>query len=82
MHTMGMICALTLSVLSGGFCMDWDTALGPVPLTFLNNHPFAVLEAVFVADAIAACISSSTMLICTSDKLICILPLGVAFNSW
>ena len=34
-----------------------------------------------VAEAIASGIAASTMRACSSDELICILPLGVAFNS-
>ncbi len=34
-----------------------------------------------MADAMATGISTRTMQVCTLDKMICILPLGVAFNS-
>ena len=81
MHQMGLICALTLSVISGGFRMDWDPDTGPAPPAFLRNHPSALAEASFVTDAIAAGIAARTMRACARDELICILPLGVAFNS-
>jgi hypothetical protein len=29
MHQMGLVCALTLSVIASGFRMDWDPELGP-----------------------------------------------------
>ena len=81
MHQMGLVCALTLSVISGGFRMDWDPARGPATPAFLRNHPSALAEAAFVAEAIAAGIAARTMRACSRDDLICILPLGVAFNS-
>ena len=81
MHTMGLVCALTLSVITGGFRMDWDPAKGPAPPAFLPNHPSALAEAAFVAEAIAAGVAAGTMEVCQRSALICILPLGVAFNS-
>ena len=83
MHSMGLVCALTgtLSVITGGFSMDWDPVLGPAPPAFLRNHPSALTEAVFVAEAISADITARTMRTCRSDELICVLPLRVAFNS-
>lgn len=81
MHQMGLVCALTLSVIAGGFRMDWDPELGPAPPAFLRNHPSAYAEATFVADAIAAGVAARTMRVCARTDLICILPLGVAINS-
>jgi hypothetical protein len=81
MHQMGLICALTLSVLTGGFRMDWDPDMGPAPPTFLRNHPSALAEAAFVTEAIAAGTAARTMRACSRDELLCILPLGVAINS-
>ena len=81
MHVMGLVCALTLSVLSGGFRMDWDPVKGPAPPAFLRNHPSALAEAAFVLDAILSGVAARTMRECSRDELICILPLGVAFNS-
>ena len=72
MPVMGLVCALALSVLSGGFRMDWDPVKGPAPPAFLRNHPSALAEAAFVLDAILSGVAA---------ELICILPLGVAFNS-
>ena len=81
MRQMGLVCALTLSVITGGFRMDWDPEMGPAAPTFLRNHPSALAEAAFVAEAIAAGVAARTMRACSRDELICILPLGVAFNS-
>ncbi len=58
MRQMGLICALALSVVMGGFRMDWDPERGPAAPTFLRNHP---AEAAFVAEAIAAGIAARTM---------------------
>jgi hypothetical protein len=81
MHQMGLICALTLSVITGGFRMDCDPEMGPAPPAFLRNHPSALAEAAFVTEAIAAGVAARTMRACFRDELRCILPLGVAFNS-
>jgi hypothetical protein len=64
MHTMGMICTLTLSVMSGGFRMDWDPPMGPASPNFLRNRPSAVSEEVFVADAIATMLLASLPIPC------------------
>jgi hypothetical protein len=83
-HAMGVICAPALSVLSDRFLMDWDPARGLAPHTFLRLHHLqptsAIAEATFVADVIATGVTARTMRMCTRDELICILPLGVAFN--
>ena len=83
MGALCIFCALTLSVITGGFRLDreWDPAMGPAPPTFLRNHPSAFAEAAFVADAIATGVATGTMRACARSELICILPLGVAFNS-
>ena len=81
MHQMGLVCALTLSVISGGFRMDWDPALGEAIPVFLRNHPSAFEEAAFVTAAIAAGVAARTMRAVPRDSLKCILPLGVAVNS-
>jgi hypothetical protein len=81
MRQMGLVCSLVLSVISGGFRMDWDPDMGPAPPAFLRNHPSAFAEAAFVMDAITTGIAARTMRVCSRDALICILPLGVAFNS-
>ncbi len=81
MRQMGLVCALTLSVIASRFRMDWGPDKGPAPAAFLHNHPFALAEAAFVLDAIASGISARTMRACSRDELICILPPGVAFDS-
>ena len=81
MRQLGVICALTLSVIGSGFRMDWDPDLGPAAPAFLRNHPSALAEAAFVSGAIATGVLARTMRVCDRSDLICILPLGVAFNS-
>ena len=61
--------------------MDWDPALGEAPPIFLQNHPSAWAESAFVTTAIAEGVAACTMRVCARSDLICILPLGVAFNS-
>ena len=41
MHQLGSVCARTLSVITGGFRMDWDPALSEASPVFLRNHPSA-----------------------------------------
>ena len=81
MRQMGLVCALTLSVITDNFRMDWDLERGLAAPTFLRNHHSALAEAAFVAESIAAGIAARTMLACSRDELICILPLGMAFDS-
>jgi hypothetical protein len=33
-HKMGIVCALTLSILAGGYRLEWDEAMGPPALTY------------------------------------------------
>jgi hypothetical protein len=61
MHQIGIVCALTLSVIAGGFRMDWDPALGEASSIFLKNHPSALAERGFVTSAIADGVAASTM---------------------
>ncbi len=70
MHQMGLVCAPTLSVITGGFRMDWDPDRGPAPPAFLRNHPSALTEAAVVSGAIASGIAARTMLACSHDELI------------
>ena len=83
MGVLGIVCALTLSVIGGGFRLanEWDPEMGPAPATFLRNHPSAFAEAAFVSEAIATGVATRTMRICRREELTCILPLGVAYNS-
>ena len=81
MHQIGIVCALTLSVIAGGFRMDWDPALGEASPIFLKNHLSALAESGFVTSAFADGMAARTMRVCARSALICILPLGVAFNS-
>ena len=61
--------------------MDWDPAHGAASPIFLRNHPSATAERAFVTSAIAEGVAARTMRVCARTALICILPLGVAFNS-
>jgi hypothetical protein len=81
MHQIGIVCALILSVIVGGFRMAWDPALGEASPIFLKNHPSALAESGFFISAIADCVVVSTMRVCARSALVCILSLGVAFNS-
>ena len=64
MHQIGIVCALILFVIAGGFRMDWDPALGEASPIFLKNHPLALAESGFVTSAIADSVAASTMLVC------------------
>ena len=83
MGVLGIVCALTLSVIGGGFRLEneWDPEMGPAPATFLRNHPSAYAEVAFVSEAIATGIATGTMRVRRREELTCILPLGVAYNS-
>ena len=81
MHQISFVCALTLSVIAGGYRLDWDPTLGPASPVFLRNHPSAFAEASFVSAAVAAGVAARTMRACAREDLVCILPLGVAANS-
>jgi hypothetical protein len=61
--------------------MDWDPALGEESPIFLKNHPSALEERGLITSAIADCMAASTITVCSRSALVCILPLGVAFNS-
>jgi hypothetical protein len=81
MHKMGIVCALTLSILAGGYRLEWDEKKGPpAPGLFPNaKSVFAATE--FVSAAIAEGVSLGTMAPCARSQLLCVLPLGVAYNS-
>ena len=61
--------------------MDWDPAKDPATPIHLRNHPSALAEAAFVSESVAAGVAARTMRVCSRTDLICVLPLGVAFNS-
>ena len=46
-HQMGLVCALALSVITGGFRMDCGPDRVPAPTAFLHNCPSAMAEAAF-----------------------------------
>ena len=61
--------------------MDWDPAKDPATPIHLRNRPSALAVAAFVSESVAAGVAARTMRVCSSIDLICVLPLGVAFNS-
>ena len=81
MVQIGCMCSLTLSILTGGYRLEWDAALGPPERTQLRNARSAYAAADFVSAAIADGVALGTMVPCAREALACILPLGVAVNS-
>ena len=81
MRQIGTVCALTLSILSAGYRLEWDPATGPPPAVHLANAKSAFENPAFVSAAIAEGVRLGTMAPCARDQLTCIMPLGVAFNS-
>ena len=80
MNVVGVTCALTLSIIAGGYQLEWNEH-GPAAAAHLRNHPSALAEAAFVSEAVAAGVAAGTMRQCAKGDLRCILPLGVAFNA-
>ncbi len=76
MRQMGTICALTLSILSAGYRLEWDPATGPPPAVHLSNAKTAFENLAFVPAAIAEGVGLETMAPCARDQLTCIVPLG------
>ena len=81
MHCLGLVCALTLSIIADGYRLDWDPKEGIPPPVTLPNKQTALKEAAFVSKAIAEGVAAGVMRPCRRDALTCILPLQVAFNS-
>ena len=81
MHRLGLVCALTLSIIADGYRLDWDPKEGIPPPVTLPNKQTALKEAAFVSKAIAEGVAAGVMRPCRRDALTCILPLQVAFNS-
>lgn len=81
MHQIGLICALTLSVIDSGYRLEWDPAKGPPARRWLRNHPSALEQAAFVSAKVAEGVLAGTMVTCSRSELWCILPLGVAINA-
>ena len=80
MQQIGLVSALVISIITDGCGLDWDPVKGPAPPVFLPNLPSARTEAAFVAEAVAAGVTAGIMQPCSRGDLICVLPLGVAFN--
>jgi hypothetical protein len=81
MRHLGMVCALTLSVLDSGYRLEWNPLTGPPPARWLRNHPSAFELSDFVSEKVSEGISLCTMRACSRTDLVCILPLGVAVNA-
>jgi len=81
MHQINKVCAVTLSVISTGYRLEWDPATGPPTRCRMRNHPSALSSATFVADKIAEGVRWRTMQRCPVSDLHCVLPLGVATNA-
>ena len=81
MHQIGVICALTLSIISDGYRLEWTPDRGAPRPVRLPNRPTASANAPFVRTAIAEGAAAGTMQPCGPDDVICVLPLQVAFNS-
>ena len=47
MHQIGLICALTLSVIDSGYRLEWDPVKGPPARRWLRNYPSALEQAAF-----------------------------------
>ena len=82
MQQIWLVSALSLrvSIITDGCGLDWDPVKGPAPPVFLPNLPSGRTEAAFVAEAVAAGVTAGIMQPCMRGDLICVLPLGVAFN--
>ena len=81
MHQIGLICALTLSVIDSSYLLEWGPAKGPPALRWLRNHPSARKQAALVSSKVAEGVLAGTMVTCSRSELWCILPLGVAVNA-
>ena len=81
MDTLGVVCALTLSILDSGYRLEWAAGLGEPPRVRLPNTRAAFENRDFVSAAIAEGVALGTMVPCSAKALHCILPLSVAFNS-
>ena len=81
MHHLGVVCALTISIITEGYRLEWDPDKGTAPPAHLGNHPSAHSHHAFVGGAVAAGTASGIMQHCSRDDLLCILPLGVAVKS-
>ena len=74
MRQMGTICALTLSILSAGYRLEWDPAKGPPPAVHLPNAKTAFENPAFVTAAIAEGVGLGTTAPCARDQLTCMVP--------
>ena len=77
----GLICALTLSVIDSGYQLEWDPAKGPPARRWLRNYPSALEQAAFVSTKVAEGVLAGTMVTFSRSELWRILPLGVAINA-
>ena len=80
MRQMGTLCALTLSIITSGYQMEWDPTKGPAPPVHLRNHNSAGAETEFVTSAVMSGVAAGITVACDKSTLRCTLPLGVAYN--
>ena len=80
MAKMGCVCALTLSILTSGYQLEWDETKGPAAPIQLRNHQSALADAAFTSSAVQAGISTGVIRRCARSDLKCVLPLAVAVN--
>ena len=80
MRQMGTRCALTLSIITSGYQMEWDPTKGPAPPVHLRNHNSAGAETEFVTSAVMSGVAAGITAACDKSTLRCTLPLGVAYN--
>ena len=81
MHKIGVICALTLSIISDGYRLEWDPVMGPPPPGSFPNSKSVLTAPDFVSAAVAEGVLLGTMAPCSREHLLCVLPLSVAVNS-
>ena len=81
MRYLGMVCALTLSMLDSGYRLEWNPLTGPPPARWRRNHQSALEHSKFESEKVAEGVTLGTMHACGRTDLVCILPLGVAINS-
>ena len=72
-----LVCSITLSIISNGYQLRWNS-LGPATIVRQPNHPSALDEKKFVSETVAKGLELGTWKQARSSELKCIMPLGVA----
>ena len=80
MRRTGLMCAMTLSILSSGYLLEWGDG-GEAPSVFQANHPSAMEDPEFKGESIRTGLAQGTMRKVTRDFLRCIQPLGEAVHA-